>query len=211
MKRKILAIFAMFLMLSMPLGIVQASEIKKDNNLRIVLETISEKGNILTEEILTNEEELIEFQGIISKIFEKLRNTENIGSIFKILLRFSGKENRLFNKVFKLFTKTKTLKNRAFVLSSGASYDLNPLRKNQVKIRKKATFWRYSSSTTTPRTFILKPFKFEGNVLTGTQFGFMKKFTGIYVHLSKTLPQQSYTFFMGTARNVIGLDFQGSY
>lgn len=210
MKRKIVAIFAMFLMLSMPLGIVQASETKKESNIRLEIETVGKKGNILNEEIITNAEELQEFQNIIKELFEKLKNAENFDTILNILLRFSGKDNKLFNKVFKLFTKTKMIGNRAFVFSSGACYDLNPLKQDQFKIRKRSTFWRYSTGTINPRTLILKPFKLDSDILTGTQFGFMRKFTGIYIHISRTIPEKSYTFFMGTAKNAIGLDFQGA-
>ncbi len=210
MKRKILAIFAMFLMLSMPLGVVQASETKKNSSIRLEIKTVSKEGNTITEELFTNAEELQEFQDIIKKLFEKLRNAENFNTILKILLRFSGRDNKLFNRVFKLFTKTKLTGSRAFVLSSGLCYDINPLKQDQFKIRKRSTFWRYSTGTINPRTLILKPFKLDSNILTGTQFGFMRKFTGIYIHISRTIPEKSYTFFMGTAKNAIGLDFQGA-
>lgn len=207
MKRKIVAIFAMFLMISIPFGIVDAREVKEKESIRLEIASISEEGNILIEEFFTNEEELTIFQGLISELFEKIRNSQNLGEILQILQMFRGRNNRLFKIVFKMLTRNRLFNNRAFVLSSGTCYDLNPLKQDQVKIRKRTTFWRYSSGTINSRTFILRPFQLNNKVLTGTQFGFMRKFTGIYIHISRTIPEKSYTFFMGTAKNAFGLDF----
>ena len=210
MKRKIVAIFAMFLMISIPFGVVDAREVKKEEDIRLEIASISEEGNILTEEFFTSEEELVAFQGIIGELFEKIQNAQNLDEILQILQLLRGRDSRLFKIIFRMITRNRLLGNRAFVLSSGTCYDLNPFKQDQVKIRKRSTFWRYSSGTINSKTFILRPFKLDNKVLTGTQFGFMRKFTGIYIHISRTIPEKSYTFFMGTAKNAFGLDFTPS-
>ncbi len=207
MKRKIVAIFAIFIMVSIPLGIVNAGETQEKKTIRIALSTISEEGNILTENFYTSEKELTDFQNLITNLFEKVENLENIDGILELLQRFQLRKNPLFSNALKLFNRNKICKNRAFILSSGTCYEINPLKTNEFKMRKSFSFWRYSEGSINPRTIILKPFRFNVKNLVGNQFGFMSKFTGIYIHISRTIPEKSYTFFMGTAKNAMGINF----
>ena len=74
------------------------------------------------------------------------------------------------------------------------------------KIRKKVSFWHYSSGKLfKDRTLILKPLALKMKILTGSQFGMMTRFTGAYIYVPRTFPQKSYTFFMGIAKRVSGL------
>ena len=42
-------------------------------------------------------------------------------------------------------------------------------------------------------------------VLKGLQIGFMSRFIGLYLFVARKLPEKSYTFFMGTARRINGI------
>ena len=48
---------------------------------------------------------------------------------------------------------------------------------------------------------------FEIKTFTGAQMGFMLRFRGLYIHVAQPLPQKAYTFFIGTAKQIGGIEF----
>ena len=210
MKRKIVAIIAIIMMVSISFGTVNArGASKKSDGIQVIFEKFLEDGTVELETISLTEEEFNIFENSISKIFDKLRDINDMSQVLELLRNLVNKENQPLSKVLKLFTKSKLFKNRAFVFSQGSAHEIGVLNKNQVKIRKRSVFWRYGiNEGIGAKTFILKPFRLKSITLNGAQFGFMHKFTGFYMHISRSISKYSYTFFMGTAKNAIGLDFQ---
>jgi len=209
MKRKILALVAIIMMVSISFGTVQAREERsKEEQTEVLFESISEDGIVKHERLSLSETELAIFVGKLSEVFRTINELKDLDQLFKMLKDLFGSESRLVSNMLKLFTKTGLLKNRALVLSHGSNLDFNPLNRNKIKLRNRFSFWRYGSGEGLPaNTLILKPFKLKFNRLTGLQFGFMNRFLGLYIHVSRPLPQNSFTFFMGTAKNAFGVDF----
>ena len=55
------------------------------------------------------------------------------------------------------------------------------------------------------RTIILKPLALNMKTLKGRQFGFMTRFLGVYLSVSRGFLRESYTMFMGTAHHINGI------
>lgn len=208
-KRKIVAIFVILLLITISLGIVEASETHKitENNetISIQISTLSSDGILKTETIILSDEELVEFENMISNLIDKIQSTESLEEIKGIINSIlEGNKLGIFSIIKTLFSKI--LVGRTYVISSGHGYKFNPLRKGAIKIRKKLSFWRYSSGEMlNDRTIILKPLALKMRVLKGSQFGIMTRFTGIYIYVARKFPQKSYTFFMGMARRINGI------
>jgi len=208
-KRKILAILIILLFLTMPLGFVQASEGYKKNeeNESIPVEIVSlDLDEILTTETLyITEDELEEFENTISILIDKISTADNWQSVRNIINNFlEGNKLGIFTILKNLLSKVIAF--RTYVISSGHGYKLNPIRKGSIRIRKRVSFWHYTSGKLIKdRTIILKPLALKMKILKGSQFGMMTRFTGAYIYIARKFPQKSYTFFMGTARHASGI------
>jgi len=209
-KPKIMAICIILLLIAMPLSIAQAAETTQneenpETNL-VEIGTIAPDGSITTEQILLSTQELTELENTISQIIEQIESAEDMESVRGILESFLGKGiiGTIISSILKLGGG---LKNRALVFSHGRCLKLNPLRKTSFKIRKKFALWHYSNDDKlfNARTIFIKPLAFKIKNLRGSQIGFMSGFTGLHVFISRRLPQRSTTMFLGTARNINGI------
>lgn len=212
-KRKIMAISIMVLFLALPLNIAEAEEITTTQESEpYVLEivTVDQNGFFTTEEITFFEEDFEEFENAITTIMDQIESTANFdwGFLRNLIEKILGADNPLFGTILKLFSILKLSKNRGFVISSGHGYDFNPMNKFSFKIRKKAATWYYNSKGLfKDRTIIVKPFALKMKILTGRQVGFMHKFFGVYFFVSKGFLKETYTFFLGTALHINGIQF----
>jgi hypothetical protein len=208
-KKKIMAILTILLFMTMPIGIVQASETvkSKETNDYITIEivTFSSDEILKTDTIRMTEEELEEFKTTISTFIDKIQTADNLKEIRNIFNNFlEGNKLGIFTILKSLLSKIFTL--RTYVISSGHSYKLNPLKKGSFKIKKRISFWHYSSGKMIKdRTIILKPLALKMKILRGSQLGVMTRFTGAYIYVARKLPQKSYTFFMGLTRHASGI------
>ncbi len=208
-KRKIMAIWIILLLITIPFGIVQASETleKKENNETISVEiaTLNSDEILKTETIFLSEEELVEFENTISILIDRIQSAESWEGIKNIINNFlEGNNLGIFSIIKTLLSKIISF--RTYVISSGHGYKINPIKKGSIKIRKKLSVWHYSSEEMLKdRTIILKPLALKMKVLKGSQFGMMTRFTGTFIYVARKFPQKSYTFFMGIARRVNGL------
>lgn len=211
-KKKIMAIWIVLLLVAIPCSIAEADDtIEGQSNESFLVEiaTVAADGIQIAEMFQLSEEELTEFESTMAEIFEKIQYANDLDGVKEIFEKLLGSKHPILGTISKAFLKYKTSKSRAFVMSHGRSYNFNPLQKNQFKIRKNMEFWQYSSTgITKAKTFILRPLALDFDMLSGRQFGLMTKFTGIYIHIAKMFPDQSYTFFMGTARHIRGMDFK---
>jgi hypothetical protein len=208
-KRKILAIWVILLLLTIPFGIVQASDslIKKEKTEPISVDIVTFDSDEIQkiETISITEEELEEFENTISIIMNKIQTAESWQEVKNII------NNILEGNKFGIFTIIKSLLSkiisfRTYVISSGHGYKFNPLKKGAVKIRKKVAIWHYSSGKIIKdRTIILKPLALKLRILRGSQFGVMTRFTGMFFYVARKFPQKSYTFFMGMAKHANGI------
>ena len=195
--------------MTMPLGIVQASESyeKNEENESIPVEIVSLNSDeiLTTDTIYITEDELEEFENTISILINEISSTDNWQSVRNIINSFlEGNKLGIFTILKNLFSKIIAF--RTYVISSGHGYKLNPIKKGSIRIRKKISFWHYTSGRLIKdRTIILKPLALKMKVLKGSQFGMMTRFTGAYIYVARKFPQKSYTFFMGIARHASGI------
>lgn len=204
-----MAVWIILLLVAIHFSIAQASETTTDNNetISVELAAIDSDGFLTTETFFLSEEELTELENTLSALAEQIQNVNDLGTIRDIIEEFLQGNSGIIYNIIQFFTKFKLSRSRAFVISSGQGYCFNPLKKSSFKIRKTVAFWHYSSEGIFKgRTIILQPLALRLKILRGTQFGFMTKFTGIYVFIHRNLPEKSYTFFMGTARHIMGID-----
>jgi len=208
-KRKVMAILIILLLMTMPLGIVQASNsyVKSEENESIPIEIISlNSDEILTKDtIYITENELEELENTISILIDKISSADSWNSVRNIINNFlEGNKLGIFTILKTLFSKIIAF--RTYVISTGHGYKLNPIRKGSIRIRKRVSLWHYSSGKMIKdRTIILKPLALKMKILKGSQFGMMTRFTGAYIHVPRKFPQKSYTFFMGMVRHASGI------
>jgi hypothetical protein len=208
-KRKIMAIILVLLLISIPFGIVQASETIEKNeeivSIPIEIVTLDSDEIIKTETIQITEEELVEFENTISILIDKISSADNWQSIRNIIKNFlEGNKLGIFTLLKTILSRIITF--RTYVISSGHGYKLNPIKRGAIRIRKKVSFWHYSSDKMIKdRTLILKPLALKMKILKGSQVGMMTRFTGAYIYVARKFPQKSYTFFMGLAKQASGL------
>jgi len=205
-KRKIMAILVVLLLISIPLGIAQASEcLEKNENsesISIEISTFNSDEILEIEKILLSEEEFVEFEKTISIVINQIQSAESWEEIKGIVNNIlDGNKLGIFS-IVKLFF-SKIIAGRTYVISSGHGYKFNPLRKGSIKIRKTISIWHYSSGEMfKDRTIILKPLALKMRVLKGSQLGIMTRFTGMFIYIAKKLPQKSHTIFIGMARRI---------
>jgi len=208
-KRKIMAIWVILLLITIPLGVVEANEKNEneetDKSISIEITTLDSDEILKTEIIKLSEQDLVQFENTISILFDKIQSAESFEGVKNIVNNLlGGNKLGIFSIIKALFSKI--LVGRTYVISNGRGYKFNPIKRGAIKIRKKLSFWHYSSDDMLiDRTIILKPLALKFRVLKGSQFGIMTRFTGIFIYIARKFPQKSYTFFMGMARRVNGI------
>jgi hypothetical protein len=208
MKGKILAIWVILLLITIPLGIVQASEtnVRNDETFQIEIASINEDEQLTTETLHLSKDEFIELEKILSNLIEKIQEIENLEDLQNIIDNFEKQKTPVFSLIFKILSKFNLFRSRAFVFSRGHGFKLNPFKKSKMKIKENFVFWHYSSGgRLKDKTIFFKPFEFKMKILKGIQFGFMSKFTGLYIFVSKKFPEKSVTYFIGTAKRIGGI------
>ena len=210
MKTKILAIWVILLLIAIPIGIAGASQTSTGNNRSVAVQlgSVTDEGIFDTETVLMNEAELIELENAFTDIIEKAKSVKGSNGLTDLIDNVLGGNNPIKYRISKSILKTKMSHSRVFIISFGRNYDFNPFKQNDLKIRKPFTMWHYSANTMIKgRTLIIRPLALmSSELISGRQFGIMTKFTGFYLHVSRTFPEQSYTFFIGTARHANGIE-----
>jgi hypothetical protein len=209
MYKKILAIFTILLLMTIPFGIAGASNFQSNEHneepISLKIAVFDEDYTITTETVTLNEEELIELEVTISSLMDEIESAESWEDVENILLNFKsgGFIGLIISNILPMFSLFRT---RGYVISSGHFFKLNPFKTNRVKISNMFGFWHYSSGKIfKDRTIMIKPLEFRLKILSGLQFGFMYKFFGIYLFISRRIPNKSYSFFMGTAKRINGI------
>jgi hypothetical protein len=207
--KKIMAICVLLLLIAVPSGIAEAGvsndSTQNNESTSVLLTSFSTDGSSTTEKILVSEKQVVELKNTFSNLIQSALAVKSLQGLKNLIDNLIGSNNPVLSAIFKPFKKFRPILNRGFVISFGHGYKFNPF-KNNLKIRKKIDFWHYSSGKLIKdRTIIFKPLALKVKVLTGLQFGFMTRFTGIYVFIPRKLPEKGYSFFMGTARRINGL------
>ena len=212
MKRKIMTILIALFLVAISVVTVEAGETtqieQKEEPILVEITSVLSDGSISSEILETTETELAELENFINSFMEKIEHIDDPNKIESLIEQiFSNTENNgnIIGKIFGFISGLKIIKNRIFVVSSCHSVNYNPLDKISFKIRKKACLWHYNSKGMfNDRTIILQPFKLQFKNVKGPQVGYMTRFTGMYLSVSKGFLKERYTCFLGIARHANG-------
>ncbi len=217
MKRKIIAISIILIFVGLSFSSANASikkENKKEELVTLLYQTIKSDGLIIEESVDLTKDEANTFQKVLTEIIDKTQTNDNSEKILDKIKDFlKEKYLEIYNKVKELLNNIESRISKTYIISYGKSYKLNPFKKTEVKLTKKFSSWYYycKEGLIKGKTLMFKPLKLKAEVLKGPQFGFMTDFKGIYLYIAKKIPEQSFTFFFGSASKVIGFDFNKPY
>jgi hypothetical protein len=217
---KMITIGIIILFVGCYFGSVTASELPEgkpqDEGLILECGRINLDGTTTAEKFPLSEQELAELEITLSKLMEELEsaiNPDDVENIIESALTTEGSfglKHPVLAWILNSLSSYKLPRSRAFVASHGRSFKINPFKNHRSDTYRPLTLWQYSDKWGFDRpgkTFILRYSPFNTKILHGRQIGMMTHFFGIYVYVSQPPPQKSYTFFIGSARHVGGIDF----
>lgn len=214
---KMVVIVVIVLFVGLSIGPVTANEFPenelRDEVVNIECALFDLDDSVTIEKFTLSEQELKELEVILSEFMEKIQSATDRNDVVNIIDTFFGNKHPVLSFILKPLNICKMFRNRAFVVSQGWSYKLNPFKDNSVETQKPFNCWYYSDQSKfemLSRTFILRHGRLldmDIECLHGTQIGMMTRFKGIYIYVARPSPEKSYTFFMGTTHHIMGLDF----
>ena len=215
--RKMIVMGVMALFVGLSISPVNALEFPEDEMqdevVNIEYALVDLDGTVTIEKFILSEQEFKELEVMLSEFMEKIQSATDRNDVINIINTFFGNKHPVLSFILKPLNIYKMFRNRAFVVSQGWSYKLNPFKDNSVEMYKPFNCWYYSDQSKfemLSRTFILRHGRLldmDIECLRGMQIGMMTRFRGIYIYVARPPPEKSYTFFMGTAHHIMGLDF----
>jgi hypothetical protein len=188
----------------------------KTNTTKITYSYIQSDGSIELEIIELNDQELLELKKFITNLLDNIEKSNDLSDFKEIIETtiIQGGSFRLkhpiLNWILDFISSYKLPRSRSYIISQGHGFKINPFKNTKVYSYIPFTFWHYSDRwgfDLPHKTLVFKPSPFNIEFLHGRQIGMMTHFFGFYIFVSQPCPQKSWTFFMGSARHVLGLDF----
>jgi len=188
----------------------------QEEAIKVEYALVNPDGSITTERIELTEQEFVELQTTLSKLMEELESATDLDDVENIIESTSfqngifGLKHPVLDWILDFLSSYKLPRSRAYVISQGWGFKMNPFKNHEINIYRPITVWQYSNRwgyDLPDKTFILKPNPFNTEVLHGRQLGMMTHFFGLYIFVTQPNPQKCWTFFMGSARRVGGIDF----
>jgi len=190
------------------------------DTIRITMQPIilifQQDGSVKSVSLDLNDQELLELKNFISKLIDNLKVSKDSSEFEKVIestiiqggsFRF---KHPIISWILDFISSYKLPRSRSYIISQGHEYKINPLRNTKVYTYIPLNFWHYSDRwgfDLPDKTLVFKPSPFNIEFLHGRQIGMMTHFFGIYIFISQPYPQKCWTFFMGSARHVLGVDF----
>jgi len=211
-KSVIILIGALFISLSAsPALMAEQKTIETPRTFTIECGFINNDGTITKETMDLTEEDVADLEITIRDLLELLRGDLQLEEIVNLLSGiFDGQRHPILYRLITYILSTEAIAENKLVVSQGWGIDLLPFQKTKTKFVKPLITWRYAENSDMfpipSTTAVLNLNPYEVQTFSGGQLGFMLKFKGVYVHIPKNLPEQSYTFFLGSAKYVFGLE-----
>lgn len=209
-KTIVLGTIALFLGMTLAPGIsaIPPEENEKTNKLR-QMDTLIKEEKQTIEPIQTESNNIFSnLKTLISDLKTEQPDFDNIRELINWLINRT--DAPVITYLLSELMDSQRLEGREIILSFGWNYDINPFKKNQFKILKPLTLWRYSEQSdmmNIPSTTIIisrNPVAIE-NVM-GNQIGLMYRFRGVFGHVPDQLPQKSITYMVGSAKAVTAIE-----
>ena len=209
-KVSIIGVAALFLTISI-MPMITAQETPITETIPVEIASVQKNGLLQTEtfQLTTNElSSLIEQLTRLANLIDTAKDQEAIGST---LLDFiTGNTNPLIAKIIDALLSSTMDFDRQLIVSAGWGLCLNPFKKTETDFMKPIAFWRYAEKEETMQipsitaTLHMNPFQVKS--MMGSQIGIMLRFRGVYVQIPQQFPQQSFTFFIGSAKHVMNFE-----
>jgi hypothetical protein len=185
--------------------------IQQEQIIPIELTTVQENGFLQTETFYLSDVEWSSVVGKLTTLMQILNMVKGEEAISNALLDFiNGNDNPLLSRIISGLLNSQMDFDRQLVISAGWGINLIPFRNSQTDFIKPITFWHYAEQSDTmtfpsmTASLDFSPFKLKSVI--GSQLGIMFRFRGVYIHIPQTFPNQSFTFFIGTAKRIINIE-----
>jgi hypothetical protein len=187
----------------------------------VTITYIDENGGVSLQTLSLSETELQELNGIFSNLMETIRTAPDYAtavSLAEVFIKGCCRNQKiqglLSTMTRSLFRQRIMYPNNPFnqnllVMSSGFTNKMMSMRGTHMNMHRFFTSWFYSANSNllvNSQTIILDPNPFNIKTLTGRQIGMMRGFTGFYIVQHSTIADKEYTFFIGHARAIRGVD-----
>ncbi|HMA83172.1 MAG TPA: hypothetical protein VKP59_02985 [Candidatus Thermoplasmatota archaeon] len=210
-KTIVLGIFALFLGMTLAPTLSAAHRHEAEKKEQMKYTTLVDYQNFQVDD----KNDIESFQNKIQSFLLNLNTRQNDDGLKEILEKLldwliNKSDNPLISVLLSKLLNLERLKNKEIVISAGWGYDINPLKKTEVKIVKPLSLWKYTDTSekmSMPSVTVLisgDPMKVE--TVVGNQLGFMYRFRGIYGHIPQQFPEQSFTYMIGTTQNAAALE-----
>jgi hypothetical protein len=190
---------------------VYANETIKEETFSVEYNLIDSKGILNKEKVELSSSEIERLMDGLLLIIENLRPLKDENEIIDVLESFLNFEDYPFlSRIIEQILNSGFSFNRDLIFSQGWGYDFNPLKKTKVDFIKSIYFWHYTDSAnpinipSSTATISMDPFQVR--TFLGNQMGFMLRFRGAHIHISRSYPMGSFTIFLGSARHVGGFE-----
>ena len=210
-KATIISIAALFISISALPAMSTEIQTKNDLTVPIELTSVQEDGTCQTETYDMTYEEMSRLLPKLRNLIDLLNGIKDKNTLLDILLELlGGNQNSLLGRLINYLITSGIAYDGQIVMSCGWGYNLNPLKDAKTDFVKPITMWHYSKESnmymlpSTTAILQFSPFKFK--TVGGSQFGFMFRFRGVYIHIPEQIPNQSFTFFIGSAKHIINVE-----
>ncbi|MEF8848159.1 MAG: hypothetical protein V5A68_03405 [Candidatus Thermoplasmatota archaeon] len=223
--KKYLTIAVVCLFAGMTITPVITAESQKEDTktTTLKLKTIDKNGESVEKTINVEKEQIQNLKSSLIDLIQQLMNAENTDEMMsKILEIVNMQENHpILSKILKFMLDRGILQDTllgkiiplrgSFIVSQGWCYKLNILKDSKFRLATKPLFfWRYAEKSqqndVDSQTYRFKLNTFSPEVTVGRQIGLMTRFKGVYVYEANPINQQSYTLFLGLAKNANAME-----
>jgi hypothetical protein len=203
-------IFLFFIVAMSPLLIKQTkSELEPE---ALLTRVVFGSDSVTEEDLVLPESEETTFKTKISEFMDSLDSVNDYTELLATIQDFFGEKqtSTLLKDAFQNIDGFSLFSKRVFVISYGHNPTVSLFRKFQFNLFRPAMlFWYYTGNSQhyiSDKTLIIDPYPFDVRMFDGRQMGFMKRFVGVYIYKPSGTVADSYTFFIGYAYKVAGID-----
>lgn len=220
MKKQLLVLGVLVLFFGLTLNPVVAEYAPEnkieEEKITVGYSMVNNDGSVANEIITLTKSELSELQTNLNILMSQIETAEDSRDLDKIVNTlayqggFFGLNHPILQWILNFLSFYKLPRTRSLVISQGHGYKLNIFRNHKIDFYRPLTVWQYADQwgfDLPDKTLVLKRTPLNLKIMHGSQIGIMTHFFGLYIFVSQPNPQKCWTFFIGSARRVVGIDF----
>ena len=210
--KKPIIIFVIALFLSLSIAPSFTAEIETSTNTYPVeITSVDENGAIISEILNYTQDEIDILQTQFDLIQKGARDKMDLKEIIDLIMDvFNSTNYPILSRILTRFIDTDLFLKGKLVVSKGWSKTLNPFSDGEISITKIISLFRYREDMSLfnipSMTTIIDPEPFQLESYSGNHICFLFRFKGIYIHITKPFPQQSFRYILGMSRFATVLD-----